>query len=97
MELRGEGGLAGTRARASLQGAAGSTRLTLQADADVRAKQVHAAHLALSHVNLAELLQDGPTSDLALTADATGGGTSLDTLTGKLDASMPPSRIRGAR
>jgi translocation and assembly module TamB len=97
VELRGQGGLAGTRARASLQGSAGSTRLGLEADADVRAKQVHAAHVALSHVNLAELLKDGPSSDLALTVDATGGGTSLETLTGKLDASMPQSRIRGAQ
>jgi translocation and assembly module TamB len=97
VELRGQGGLAGTRIRASVQGSAGSTRLALEADADVRAKQVHTAHLALSHVNLAELLQDGPASDLALTADATGGGTSLETLTGKLDASMAQSRIRGAQ
>jgi translocation and assembly module TamB len=96
VELRGDGGLAGPRARASLRASAGKATLALQAEGDLQAKQLHTGHLVAQHVNLAELLKDAPPSDLALTASAAGGGKSLDSLTGKLDASMPRSQIRGA-
>src|SRR5262249_57517084 len=50
----------------------------------------------LRHVNLAQLLHQGPVSDLALTADVRGGGRSLETLTGAVDLSVPPSQVRKA-
>lgn len=96
VELSGEGGLEGEAARADLKGRAGSAQLALQAQGDVKASRVDRGHVELTHVNLAQLLADGPVSDLALTADVRGGGKSLETLTGAVDLSMPPSQVRKA-
>jgi len=96
LELEGAGGLAGNVGRADLRGRAGSAVLSLSARADVRASTVERGHLELRHVDLSELLADGPASDLALTADVRGGGRSLETLTGSVDLAVPPSRVRGA-
>ena len=96
VELSGEGGLEGDAARADLKGRAGSAELALQARGDVQASRVDRGHLELRHVNLAQLLADGPASDLALTADVRGGGKSLDTLTGVVDLSVPSSQVRKA-
>ncbi len=94
LELSGEGGLEGDVARADLRGRAGTAQLALQARGDVRAATVEKAHLELRHVNLAQLLTDGPASDLALTADLRGGGKSLETLTGSVDLLVPASVVR---
>ena len=96
VELSGEGGLEGKAARADLRGRAGTTELALQARGDVKAAVVEKGHLELRHVNLAQLLTDGPASDLALTAEMRGGGKSLETLTGTVDLSVPPSQVRKA-
>jgi translocation and assembly module TamB len=97
VELSGEGDLDGDEARADLRGRAGSAELALQAHGNVRAPSVEKGHLELRHVNLSQLLADGPVSDLALTADFRGGGKSLETLTAAVDLSMPPSEIRRAK
>ena len=96
VELSGEGALDGDAAQAELKGRAGSAQLALQARGNVRAPSVEKGHLELRHVNLSQLLADGPVSDLGLTADLRGGGKSLETLTGAADLSMPPSEIRKA-
>ncbi len=96
VELSGEGGLDGNVARADLQGRAGTTQLALQARGDVEAATLEKGHLELRHVNLAQLLTEGPASDLALTADVRGGGKSLETLSGAVDLSVPPSEVRKA-
>ena len=96
VELSGEGGLEGDAARADLRGRAGTAQLVLQATGDVRAATVEKGHLELRHVNLSQLLTEGPASDLALTADVRGGGKTLETLTGTADLSLPPSVVRKA-
>jgi translocation and assembly module TamB len=96
VELSGEGGLDGDAARADLRGRAGTAELALRARGDVKASRVDQGHLELRHVNLAQLLAEGPASDLALTADVRGGGKSLETLTGAVDLSVPPSQVRKA-
>jgi translocation and assembly module TamB len=96
VELSGEGALDGDVARADLRGRAGTSQLALQARGDVRATTLEKGHLELRHVNLAQLLTDGPASDLALTAEVRGGGKSLETLTGAADLSVPPSEVRKA-
>jgi len=97
VELSGEGGLDGDAARADLRGRAGTTELALQARGDVKAARVDRGHVELRHVNLSQLLADGPVSDLALTADVRGSGRSLETLTGTVDLSVPQSQIRRVR
>ncbi|HEY1907850.1 MAG TPA: hypothetical protein VGG91_17510, partial [Myxococcaceae bacterium] len=72
VELSGEGGLDGDAARADLRGRAGTAELALQARGDVKAARVDRGHVELRHVNLSQLLADGPVSDLALTADVRG-------------------------
>jgi translocation and assembly module TamB len=94
VELSGEGALEGDVARADLRGRAGSTELALQARGNPKAATVEHGHVELRHVNLAQLLAEGPVSDLQLTADVRGGGKSLETLTGSADLSVPPSQIR---
>ncbi|HSP19854.1 MAG TPA: translocation/assembly module TamB, partial [Myxococcaceae bacterium] len=97
VELSGDGGLEGDLARANLEGRAGTTQLALQARGDLRATMVETGHLELRHVNLAQLLAEGPASDLALTADVRGGGKSLETLTGTVALSVPASVVRKTR
>ncbi|HET6982684.1 MAG TPA: hypothetical protein VFI53_11125, partial [Myxococcaceae bacterium] len=97
VELSGDGGLDGDAAHADLRGRAGTTELALQARGDVKASRVDRGHVELRHVNLSQLLADGPVSDLALTADVKGRGRSLETLTGTVDLSVPQSQIRKAR
>ncbi|MGZ6133216.1 MAG: hypothetical protein ACXWK9_02100, partial [Myxococcaceae bacterium] len=94
LELSGEGGLEGDLAQADLRGRAGTAQRALQARGDVRAARVEQGHLELRHVNLAQLLTDGPASDLALTADVRGGGKSLETLSGTADLLVPASVVR---
>ena len=96
VELRGDGQLLGQGLAAHLEGGAGQARLEADLEAQLDARQLRRGHLALSRVDLAELLGRGPRTDLALVADASGGGTSLDSLTGKVDLSVPVSRIRSA-
>ena len=62
----------------------------------MKASRVDRGHVELRHVNLAQLLADGPASDLALTADVRGGGESLETITGAVDLSVPASQVRKA-
>jgi len=94
--LRGDGQLLGQGLTARLEGGAGQARLEAELDAQLDARQLRRGHLAVSRVDLAELLGSGPRTDLALTADASGGGTSLETLSGKVDLTVPVSRIRAA-
>ncbi len=96
VELSGDGDLDGNAARADLRGRAGSAELAFRARGDVKAPRIDQGHLELRHVNLAQLLAEGPVSDLALTADVRGGGKSLETLTGAVDLSVPASQVRRA-
>jgi translocation and assembly module TamB len=96
VELSGEGGLEGDAARADLKGRAGTTQLSLEARGDVKASRLDRGHIELRHVNLVQLLADGPATDLALTADVHGSGRSLETLTGAADLSVPQSQVRKA-
>ena len=96
VELSGEGALEGNRARVELRGRAGTAQLALQARGDPRAATVEQGHLELRHVDLAQLLADGPPTDVALIADARGSGRSLETMTGAVDLSVPPSQVRKA-
>ena len=96
VELSGEGGIEGDAARADLKGRAGTTRLSLEARGDVKASRLDRGHIELQHVNLVQLLADGPATDLALTADVHGSGKSLETLTGAADLSVPQSQVRKA-
>ena len=96
VELRGDGQLLGQGLTAHLEGGAGQARLEADLEAQLDARQLRRGHLALSRVDLAELLGRGPRTDLALVADVSGGGTSLESLTGKVDLSVPVSRIRSA-
>src|SRR5262249_10914325 len=89
VELRGDGQLEGQSLRAELQGGAGKAELAAELDGQLDTRQLRKGHVALARVDLAELLGRGPRTDLALTADVSGGGTSLETLTGKVDLTVP--------
>lgn len=58
-------------------------------------RRAHRATVTVRHVDLSELTDDGPSSDIALSLVASGGGTSFDDLVGRLELSMPSSPMVG--
>ncbi len=51
--------------------------------------------VTVRHVDLSELTDDGPSSDMALSLVASGGGTSFDDVVGRLELIVPPSPMAG--
>ena len=51
--------------------------------------------MTVRHVDLSELIDGGPSSDMALSLVASGGGTSLEDVVGRLELSVPPSSMAG--
>ncbi|BDG04789.1 translocation/assembly module TamB [Anaeromyxobacter oryzae] len=72
---------------------AGSASARVEGTFDLAARRARAARLTVRHVDLSELTDRGPTSDVGLTLLASGGGTSLDDAVGRLELSVPPSPI----
>lgn len=60
---------------------------------DLATRRARAATLTARHVDLSELTDRGPASDLALTLLASGGGTSLEDAVGRLELTVPRSRM----
>ncbi|WP_242354246.1 translocation/assembly module TamB domain-containing protein [Anaeromyxobacter sp. SG64] len=70
---------------------------TVRADVtlDLVAKTLHEATVTVRHVDLSELFRGGPSSDVALNLVASGGGTSLEDMAGRLELTVPPSSMAG--
>jgi translocation and assembly module TamB len=76
--------------------ALGRARVELRGDVNLEAPAAQKVRVSVQHLDFAELLGRGPKSDLGLTLDGEGNGTSWSTAKGSLRLSVPPSRIRGA-
>jgi translocation and assembly module TamB len=76
-----------------LQAKAASASARADGRFDLATRRAHAVTLAVQHVDLSELTDRGPASDLALTLHASGGGTSLEDAVGQLELTLPPSRM----
>ncbi len=74
---------------------AGSTVVDLVGSLDVARLRSQGITLRARGINLRELVENGPESNLALDAHAEGGGHSLETLDGALEVVAPSARMRG--
>ena len=68
-----------------LDAKAASASALVEGTFDLAARRAHAATLTVRHVDLSELTDRGPASDVGLTLLASGGGTSLDDAVGRLE------------
>ena len=76
---------------------AASANVTLQGEFDLEAWTSRGVRLEIRDVNLAELVRDGPRSDIDLQARASGGGRSLETMQGEVLVTAPASPVMGAQ
>jgi len=76
--------------------AAGLARLELQGDVDLQKPSARKVFLKAEHLDIAELFGRGPKTDLGFTLNGEGSGTTWPTANGKVELTIPPSRVRGA-
>jgi len=62
---------------------------------DLSTRASHQTTVTVRHVDLSELIDGGPSSKMALSLMASGGGTSLEDAAGRLELSVPPSSMAG--
>ncbi|HET9596993.1 MAG TPA: AsmA family protein, partial [Anaeromyxobacteraceae bacterium] len=74
-----------------LQAKAGSASARVEGTFDLASRRAQAVRVAVRHVDLSELTDGGPPSDVGLTLLGSGGGTSLDAAVGRLELTVPPS------
>jgi translocation and assembly module TamB len=79
----------------TVEAAAGRARLRLAAEVDVAQRMARRLRLEARHVDLAELLGHGPSSNLAFTATGSASGVSWASASGRLELEMPPAQVRG--
>ena len=95
VDLHGTARRKGALLSADLSGAAGAARVSLKGDLDLASMRSPGLSLEVHHVNLEELIKDGPKSDLGVTLQGAGGGSTLKTLSGHASLTMAASRVRG--
>ena len=78
-----------------LDAKAASATARMDADFDLAAKRTRRTVVTLRHVDLSELTEEGPSSDIALDLVASGGGASFEDLTGRVELEVPPSKMEG--
>jgi translocation and assembly module TamB len=93
--LSGAADLEGSTVRAELRGGAGKATLHGQGSLDTRRLWSDGLTLTARGVDLSELVENGPRSDLQLALAARGGGTSLERLAGEVTLSVPASQLSG--
>src|SRR5262249_11318179 len=79
----GEGALSGDVAAAKLELKAGSAAVLVEGSLDIAKLQSKGIALQARHINLRELLANGPDSNLEVNVQGRGGGHSVDTLDGR--------------
>lgn len=78
-----------------LEAKAASATAQVDGDFNLATQRTHRTTVVVRHVDLSELTDDGPSSDIALSLEASGGGNSLDDLVGRLEMSVPSSPMAG--
>ena len=78
-----------------LNGKAASATALVDGTFNLATKRSHRTTVSVRHVDLSELTDEGPSSDIALSLVASGGGTSLEDVVGRLELSVPPSSMAG--
>src|SRR6266702_3462605 len=78
-----------------LEAKAASATAQVDGDFNLATQRTLRTTVVVRHVDLSELTDDGPSSDIALSLEASGGGNSLDDLVGRLEMSVPSSPMAG--
>ena len=86
---------AGNLVTVKVDATAGSATAALSGKADLARFRLEQLQLEAAHVDLSDLLEDGPPSSLTVAANASGHGT-LETLTGQLSVDVSPGTLRHA-
>ncbi len=85
----------GDQLKFTLEGTAGSGTLGARGTADLATLRSEGITLTGRGLNLEELMDNAPSTQLSVDLFAKGGGTSLETLDGELTLQIPPSRVEG--
>ncbi|HLL51896.1 MAG TPA: translocation/assembly module TamB domain-containing protein, partial [Myxococcaceae bacterium] len=85
----------GSQVETRLRGEAASARAEVNGAFDTATKRSPGLTVTLKGVNLAELIEEGPASDVRLELRAEGGGESLETLDAQLMLTAPESTMAG--
>ncbi len=91
--LSGTVAQAGDTLRVDLDGQAAGGTAEVEGSLDMVRLRTDGLTARVRELDLAKLLGGGPSSKLAADLRVTGGGTSLETLEGTVDLTVPPSRI----
>jgi translocation and assembly module TamB len=78
-----------------LDAEAASATVRVDGTFDLSTRASRQTTVTARHVDLSELIDGGPSSDMALSLMASGGGTSLEDVVGRLELSVPPSSMAG--
>ncbi|MDQ3264062.1 MAG: translocation/assembly module TamB domain-containing protein [Myxococcota bacterium] len=93
--LTGEVEMQGPQVKFTLDGKAASGTLRAQGAANLETMRSEGVTVTGRGLNLAELMDNAPSTQLSLDLSARGGGTSLETLDGELTLEVPPSQVEG--
>lgn len=82
-------------AQLNLDARAGSATLDLDGALDIATLRTDGITLRAKDINLAELMENGPPTNIVAHLTARGGGTRLETLDGEVDLNVSPSKFKG--
>jgi len=94
VSLSAEGAQNGNVVAAKLEVDAGRAHVVAEGSVDLARSRAEGVTLRARGIDLEQLLEGGPQSDLTLEAHAEGGGSDLDTLDGKLELIAPASEVK---
>lgn len=97
--LRGNGSATrtGKKIRGEVHLSGGSARIDGRGDFDLETFRSSGVQLDARDVDLSQLVEDGPKSDLHLSLEGRGGGRTVEAAEGSLRLHAPTSRIAGSR
>jgi translocation and assembly module TamB len=96
LALTAEAQHAGAGFLVSGDAAAGRARLQLRAEVEVERAVARTLRVDVQHVDVLELFGRGPPTDFSFTLHGEGSGNSIAAANGKLELSVPKSRVRSA-
>ncbi|MDY7227466.1 translocation/assembly module TamB domain-containing protein [Hyalangium rubrum] len=94
VSLEGNAQKQGDVARASLDARAGKATLDLDGSFNIATLRSDGLTLQARDIDLAELVENGPTTSIVASLTARGGGTSLETLDGDVELNISPSKFK---
>ncbi|WP_224244503.1 translocation/assembly module TamB domain-containing protein [Hyalangium gracile] len=95
VSVEGNGQKQGDVARTSLTVKAGSATMNVDGSFNVATMRSDGVTVRARDINLAELMENAATTSIVANLNASGGGTSLETLDGQVELNVSPSKFKG--